>query len=343
MGARREANGPVGPDLRGGHGTGWTAAAERGSALGIRLMAWAHRRLGRRTTGVLLHPVVAYFLVTAGEARRASRLYFRRLAAHLPHRTPARPAAGHTFRHLHTFATLLLDRLSLWTGRYADFEVRIHGREAMEGLVRERRGALLLGAHLGSFDLLRVIARDADIRVSVVMFTGNARRINDLLGRLDPGSTLRIIELDPDSVRAGFEIRRRLARGEFVALLADRLPPGAPHPATRPGGDGAAPRRARVAHARFLGTEAPFPLGPFLLPVLLRVPAVLCVALARAPGRYDVHLERLAEPEAAPGQPREQAAAALVARFAERLEHYVALAPYQWFNFYDFWAAEPGA
>ena len=38
-----------------------------------------------------------------------------------------------------------------------------------------------------------------------------------------------------------------------------------------------------------------------------------------------------------PRQDRAQALDAVIGRFAARVEHYIRVAPYNWFNFYDFW------
>lgn len=305
----------------------WAHMAERGSSLGIRLMVWIHLHLGRRVTGLLLYPVVAYFWLVAGQARRASQSYFDHLERYAPGSTPSRPLFGRTFRHFYVFASMIVERLQLWTGHYDDFEIEIHGREAMQPLIESGRGAVLLGAHLGSFDVLRVIARDARIPVTVVMFTANARRFNEMLGELHPASAFRTIEIDPQSIRAGFEIRSCIERGEFVAVLADRVAPGG---------------RNRVDRVSFLGAQAPFPEGPFLLPALLQLPVVLCLALRRGPGHYDVFLEALADgaPEQTPR--RDELVHRNIARFAGRLEHYAAMEPYQWFNFYDFWEGGTG-
>lgn len=303
----------------------WAHVAERGSSAGIRVMAWIHRHVPRVVTEVLLVPVVAYFWLTGGEARRASRRHFEAIARHAPERLPPRPLLGRTFRHFYTFASMLADRVSFWAGRYEGFDVAFHGREVLEPLGRDGRGGVLLGAHLGSFDVLRVLARDAGARVNVVMFTSNARRINDLLGALDPTASVRVIEVEPDSIRAAFQIRACVERGELVAMLGDRIPPGG---------------RERSIRARFLGRDASFPEGPFRLSLVLGLPIYSCVALRTKPTRYDLHFERFSAGHRPTRDERDDEVRELVERFAAWLERRTLDAPYQWFNFYDFWDRE---
>ncbi len=308
-------------------GRGWTSAPERGSRLALRFVAWCFRRFGAAAVRPLLAPIAGYYCLFAADARRASRAYLTQLDRATGHPERRRTAAD-TFHHFHGFAESILDRLSFWTGAAGRFEILIHGREHMQRHIERGGGAVLIGAHLGSFDVLRVIARAADIRVNVVMFTANARRINDLLRALDPDTDLRVIQVDPHSVRSAFEIRRCVERGEFVALLGDRILPGG---------------RGRTSSASFLGRPAYFPQGPFLLPLVLGLPVVLSLALKTGPRRYDVFLENLADGGATPPGQREAALQQRVDRFAARLEHYCALAPMQWFNYYDFWAEPPRA
>jgi predicted LPLAT superfamily acyltransferase len=227
-----------------------------------------------------------------------------------------------TYRHLYSFAEVLLDRISLWFGSIDEFEVEIHGREHLATLFESKSCAFLVGAHIGSSDVLRVVAREADVPVNVVMYSANAERINDAFEALDPESNLRVINFDPFSTKAGFEVRSCIERGEFVAVLGDRVRPGA---------------KSRVAYANFLGERAAFPQGPFLLPMVIRIPVILTIAIRTGPRAYDVYFEPLADSQPVPAGRREEVIQERVERFAARLEHYCKLVPLQWFNFYDFW------
>jgi predicted LPLAT superfamily acyltransferase len=302
----------------------WLATAERGSILGMRLTVWFYRLFGRRLSALLILPVVGYFFLTDRRGRRASRRYLERLAARpdaaLP---PGRvPTLWDSFLHYREFALSILDRLAFWLGDTRDLEFAFHGREHFDRLLAVRRGAIVLGAHLGSFDALRVLAERGRIVVNVLMFTRHARRINSLFSRLNPDAGVRVIDLHPPTIRSVLAIRERVARGEFVAILGDRVGVG---------------DERRVARVPFLGHPASFPQGPFLLAGALQCPILLMIGLRRSATRYEVFTEPLAErvpPPAADGAERLHE---LMETYVRRLEAYCAMAPYQWFNFYDFW------
>ncbi len=299
----------------------WASHPERGTRFALRGLAWFFRRVGTRPLRLLLAPIACYYCLFAGEARRASRAYLRRVDR-AGGGAGRRPGLREVYRHVYTFADVILDRFSFWTGSYDHFEIVFHGREDVEHHFADGGGAFLIGAHLGSFDVLRVIAREADIPVNVLLFGANAKRINETFEALDPGSNVRVIDLDPTSIRAAFEMRRCAQRGELIAVLGDRL---------------SSVSRSRVASASFLGETASFPTGPFLLAMVMRLPVVLTLALKTGPRRYDIFLETLAERQVVPVREREKAAREQVESFAARLEHYCLQAPLQWFNFYDFW------
>lgn len=306
-------------------GSRWASMAERGSALGLRFLVFCLESFGRRAAGIVLYPVAAYFVATAPDARRASRQYLERL-----HRVtgagPEHVGLSTIFRHILTFAEMTLDRLCFWAGRYDGFQIRLHGVEQMRTYLREGNGLVILGAHLGSFDVLRVLARDEKVVVNAVMFTSNAQQINATFKQLDPNSDVRVIEIDPSSVRSAFEIRQCLKRGELVAFLADRIDPA---------------ERGRSHRARFLGADVPFPVSPFLLPMVSGSPVALGLALRTGTARYEVIFEVIGKPGGLPRAQREEKVREQIEAYAARLEHYCERAPYQWFNFYDYWNEEP--
>ena len=138
-----------------------------------------------------------------------------------------------------------MDRMILWAGGGPMFHIDHSGGEALLELARQGRGALLLGAHLGSFDMLRLIAGQYGLRVNVLMFTNHAARVNALFESLGGGSRVRVIAADPTSVQAAFEIKACLARGEFVGHPRRSRAPGRPRAAGRRRSSRAGARRFR--------------------------------------------------------------------------------------------------
>jgi len=305
-------------------GVTWATTAERGSAAALRAMAWLYHRFGRSVSSTLLIPIAAYFLVRDGKSRRASLQYLRRLHASPEGRRAfdREPGLLESLRHFREFAINIFDRLCVWTGEADRMEIRDDGGEYLSRLAQEGRGAILLGAHLGSFDMLRVLSERQKFKVNVLMFTRHVAQITSFFERLHPGAGLRVIQLDPGSIRSIFEIKACIERGEFVGILGDRLGPG---------------EHGRVATATFLGRPARFPLGPFLLAGLLGCPVVLSLCVRTGDGRYETVVKPFTEGEVIPRGEREKRARELVEAYARSLEEACCRAPRQWFNFYDFW------
>lgn len=292
----------------------WLAARERGSPALIRLIVWITLRLGRGAGRALLPPIVAYFVAFSVAPRRASREYLARALGRAPR-------LADVFRHYHAFATTLLDRVHFLAGRYGDFDVRLHGVEAVERAMAHGAGCVLVGSHLGSFEVLRAAAL-AGPRwpVAMLMDNANARKMTRTFAAVNPALAGDVINLGaPDSL---IRAKARLDAGALVGMLGDRLRPG-----------------DRAVECRFLGAPIWLPEGPFALAGVLGAPVVLGFGLYRGGRRYDIHFELLRERGAVPRAGRGAAAAALAREYAARLEHYARRAPYNWFNFFDIWAA----
>jgi predicted LPLAT superfamily acyltransferase len=293
--------------------SGWLDVAERGSLLGIWFMVGVCRLAGRAAARLFIGPLVVYFMLFAPRARRASRDYLQRLGR--PH------GLLDVVAHVRRFAHCTLDRLFWAVGDSARFQVTLTGHEHLKALAETRRGALLMGAHLGSFEAMRGMASRTSIPLNIVGYFKNARLINGVLERLNPQGRTRVISIEP-GVDFVLKLKERIEAGELVALLADRVGLG-----------------DRVVESTFLGAPARMPSGPFWLAATLGCPVYLTFGLYREPNRYDLYCEPFAERIELPRGAREEGARGYAQRFAGRLEHYCRLAPDNWFNFYDFWGS----
>ena len=291
--------------------TCWTAQGERGSALLLRAALWLCLHAGYPIGRALLWPITAWFLLTSSPARAASRDYLSRVLGR-----PAR--AREVARHFHTFASAILDRVFLLTGRTGGFRIRTEGLEHVTAVLAQGKGCILLGAHLGSFEVLRSVAQGSPVPVWALMYRRNAGALTRLLDRLAPDLRDSVIAIgEPSSMIRAHEC---VERGEIVGILADRAPPG-----------------HRMVEAPFLGSPAAFPAGPFVLASTLGAPVVLFHGVRLGPRRYAVRFEPFADAITLRRASRDADLRSWAARYAAALGRACLLHPYNWFNFFPFW------
>ncbi|HKS53890.1 MAG TPA: hypothetical protein VJS12_01325 [Steroidobacteraceae bacterium] len=295
----------------------WLERPEAGTALGYKLLSAFARHCGRGAARLVLYPITLYFLVRRGPERRASRAYLERV-------TGKPVSLGQVARHILWFASVILDRAFLLSERFKRFDIRVFGLDDLRAAWGQQRGVLVFGSHLGSFDALRVLAQlRPDVKVRVVLDTEQNPALSHILNALNPELARSIINARREGMTTALAIKEALDEKALVTLLVDRARPG-----------------NEVALCDFLGAPAPFPVGPWQLAAALKVPVLLCFGLYRGGNRYDLYFEPFADTLAVERTRRDEHLRELTARFAARLEHYARDAPYNWFNFYDFWKIE---
>src|SRR5438093_1591915 len=128
----------------------WVKLPERGTPASRHVIAWIALHIGRRAAKLLLYPITLYFVIAARAARRASCEYLKRVQEG--------PAGwSHVFRHFLCFAATILDRVYLLRGEFERFDVTVYGKEILDDQIETGKGSLLLGSHLGSFEVLRAL------------------------------------------------------------------------------------------------------------------------------------------------------------------------------------------
>lgn len=289
----------------------WMERPERSNTLAMRAIVWVAMVLGRPVARLLLYPICLYFLVFSPRARTASSQYLSRALGR-------NAGVADSFRHYYTFAATNLDRVFLLNNQFSRFDMRVHGAEIIDEMAADGKGCVTLGAHIGSFEIIRSVGRVRGLKISIVMYEENSRKIGAMLEAINPDLQMEIIPLGRvDSI---LKVEAALARGEIVGMLADRYLKG--------GG---------TVSCNFLGQQALFPTGPIRIAAALKRPIALMFGLYRGGNRYEIHFERFADMQEAAGQGRDAKIEQSMQRYAGRLEHYCRLAPYNWFNFYDFW------
>ena len=219
---------------------------------------------------VVLHLIAAYFLLFAPASRRASSNYLRRALGRPPRWRDL-------YRHFFTFAATIHDRVYLVNRRFELFDFEVHGEDTLRRLLAGGNGLFLMGAHLGSFEVIRALGRkNTDLRIAMVMHQDNAQKINAMLAAINPEAVQDIIGLG--HIDSMLKVREHLDEGGVVGMLADRTL----------GDDTLYP-------VQILGTDANLPGGPFRMAALLRRPVVFMTGLYLGGNRYAIHFDPLAD------------------------------------------------
>ena len=151
-------------------------------------MIWMALSVGRPAARAWLYPICVYYLIFSRQARRAIRPYLIRALG--------RPISRRDlYRQYYCFASTLLDRVYLLTGQGHHFDIDIKGLEVLKDRVGRGKGCILLGSHLGSFEVVRAIGlSQQQVEIKVLMYEQNTPMIRDLFRKLNPAVADSVIQ-----------------------------------------------------------------------------------------------------------------------------------------------------
>lgn len=289
-------------------GAGWEGRS-RGTPLGHRIFIFLIKHVGLGAAYALLVPVTSYFVLTAGDAGRAYMHFFRR----------ARPEAGSgrwatLFRAFHSFGQRLIDKVAIAGGLADRFAQHRTGGEHIQALMDAGRGALLISAHIGNWDMAAHLMKRYKGKVSVVMLEAEDARIRKAVEEATEEKRFEVIPLGNDLSHM-IRIKAAISEGRLICIHGDRAMAG-----------------SRTAKHDFLGAPARFPLGPFAIAATLQVPVCVAFVLRGNDRSYRFH--------AFPPDPPDRDPKVHLDHFVARLEEVAHEHPEQWSNFFEFWIDE---
>jgi predicted LPLAT superfamily acyltransferase len=325
----------------------WSRQKEKAGSWQLALFFFLFRVLPPFLLSLCAYPVGFCYFLFSRTAREESRRFLGRAAAFRGQNGRSgsaslgggggRSAAGHII----AFALSLVEKAEAWGGRVPFKRIHFQNDDVtalIDGLERGT-GAALLCSHLGNTELLRALAGfrrtgvSRDISVTSVADFEVTPFFNRMLAKLNPRSSLKIVSANAAGPDFVITLQEETARGGLAVIHGDRT-------SAHTGG--------KFFPVPFLGKTARFPVGPFLLAALLEAPVYAVFALRRKDlsplPDYDMHVRRLGAGNSAAGRRERYEAAENMARhFAALLEDHCLQHPFQWYNFYDFWAEETGA
>ncbi|MEZ8859084.1 glycosyltransferase [Vibrio sp. 10N.247.311.51] len=304
----------------------WSRTQERGTVLGIKLLLAIYTLLGRGVFNLILRGVMRYYHLTGKRARNASEQYLFQLKAYAEQQNIELPTELTSYNHLLSFGHTMLDKLAAWKGDFSADNLTIHGQDQFESMVANKQGVLILGSHLGNIELCRALGRrHSNIKINALVFTEHAERFNSVMKAVNPQSDLNLIQVTSMGPDTAILLQQKLEQGEWIVIVGDRT---------------STSKESRSVWAEFLGKEAPFPQGPFMLASVLKAPVFLLFGLrddSQSKPHFNVYFEHFSDKIELPRKTREQSLQQVVQKYADRLQHYTLKAPLQWYNFFNFW------
>lgn len=286
----------------------------RGSQLGYRIFIGLLRRHGLRPAYGLLHLVALYYRLFVPAATRPLRyLYEKRLGLN------RLQSILLVKKNILFFGQTLIDKIAVLAGAGRELTFEHEGVQHLEDMVKAGEGGLIISAHLGNWEVAGHLLKRIDAPINILMYDGEAEQMKQLMDQFERKRSFNIIYIREDLSHI-YEISAALRRNEFICLHADRFRPG-----------------NRTMVRTFLGEEAHFPAGPFLLASKLKARASFVFAFKET----NFHYHFMAWPSKVYEGRGTSGAEVMLDDFVRLLEQQVKLHPDQWFNYYNFWKATP--
>ncbi|MDO6426638.1 acyltransferase [Thalassotalea sp. 1_MG-2023] len=298
----------------------WAKMEERGSRVGLKILLWVYRVFGRRLLWLVLFPVVLFMFLTGSRARLASYQFFKQ--AHRVNSDVPKPSFYTSLKHFCQFADSAFDKLDAWLNRIKQQDLTYNDSQVFPRLVEQNKGAIFIGSHLGNLEVCRALSYGKyTTKINVLVFTDHAVKFNEMLQSLNDGVAINLIQVGAMSPALAITLKEKVDNGEMIVIVGDRT---------------SVTQQNRVEYVPFLGQDAAFSQGPFILAALLDCP-IYWFFCFKEKGGFHVIFEHVSNGLSLPRKQRDIILKEVITAYAERLAYYAVRYPFQWFNFFDFW------
>ncbi|QDW19591.1 lipid A biosynthesis acyltransferase [Flavobacterium sp. KBS0721] len=280
----------------------------KGTVLGYKIFVFLIKKAGIKAAYVLLYFVASYYFLFLKKSNKAISYYFKERLGYSWLKSKKM-----VFKSYYTFGQTIIDKISISAGMRNKFTYEFDGIETLKNLLAEKKGGVLISAHIGNFEIAEHFLGDIDIDFQINLVTTDLEHsaIKNYLESVTQKPTVKFIIIREDLSHI-FEINAALSKNELVCFTGDRYFEG-----------------TKSLSEKILGQEANFPAGPFLIASRLKVPVVFVYVMKEPNLHYHLYAR-----EAVVKHRDEKG---LLKAYIESLESMLAKYPLQWFNYFDFW------
>ena len=297
----------------------WWKKQERGGAFFLRLSLFLSQILPEFALKVIVKIVVWFYYIFSKNERKNIAEFRRNLSVFAGSQTLKGTSV---FSHFEAFGGAICDKFRVWKGKIKDSELEIIDLERIKSeLIGAQKGQILLTAHLGNVEICKALGARVDgFRMVILTYDENSRKFNEVLREISKNDgSVRMMAVNKLDVAAMLELKNIVESGEHIGIMGDRTPLG---------GD-------KAARVKFLGKEASFNYGPYLIAGILgvKISSLWCQKIG---GKFRIELVPLASAVKL-GRDKAAAARQYLQIYVRELENRCKQTPTQWFNFFDFW------
>ncbi|MCR4734182.1 MAG: hypothetical protein K5829_04135 [Treponema sp.] len=279
----------------------------------------------------LMYPIVFGYYLFAPRARKDALLYQHMLKEYTKGYAPKKISS---YRQIMAFSINMIEKMFGWLGKIPFDKLTLQNDDFSEltNLLEQGKGAFLIGSHLGNMEILRSLTSfgrtgvSKKFSVTIVQENVSAEQFNKTLEEINPDVIMNVVDsqnIGPDTI---FFLQEQIDNGGLVVIAGDRT---------------SARSRSRIIRKAFLGKNADFPYGVFLIPFLLSTPVFYIFGMRKKNTtmnfQYNMYIEKSKIDFDCSRSERNSRVEALCEEYISKLEKICAEYPYQWYNFYNFW------
>lgn len=280
----------------------------KGTVLGYKIFVFLIQKAGVKSAYVLLYFVASYYFLFLKKSNKAIFYYFKERLKY-----PQFKSKKMVFKSYYTFGQTIIDKISISAGMRNKFTYEFDGIEILKKLLAEKKGGVLISAHIGNFEIAEHFFGEIDLDFQINLVTTDLEHsaIKNYLETVVKKPTVKFIIIRDDLSHI-FEINAALSSNELVCFTGDRYFEG-----------------TKSLSEKILGEEANFPAGPFLIASRLKVPVVFVYVMKEENLHYHLYARE--------AEVKHRDEKALLRSYIESVESMLEKYPLQWFNYFDFW------
>lgn len=280
----------------------------KGNLLGYKIFVSCIKKLGIRTSYSVLIFVAFYYFLTNCKSNRSVFYYL-----HKRQKFGFLKSVIFLYVSYFKFGQVLIDKTAISIGLRDKFTYDFDGIDILKTLLAEKKGAILISAHVGNFEVAEYFFADIDFDCQINLVTTDREHsfIRDYFEQISIKTNMKFIIVKDDMSHI-FEINNCLSNNEIICFTGDRFFPG-----------------SKTLQEEFLEEKALFPAGPFSIASRMKVPVAYVYVMKENNLHYHLYTRQ--------AEVKHRDAQHLLKSYCDSVTKIVEKYPLQWFNYYDFW------